>query len=210
MDQHQLAQDESTVGKGTTLDDDSRHQLALKMIQKARLPQAMPEGFNPLLASSADLRRYGIPPRPNKDSHPLYHAKWVDLLSRPLGVVVPTLTTEGKTMRPPRRPDPTRKTIHPNASGWPWSGAVLTHPPSEFIDSVSASWTVPNVFPPASAWNNAANNWNDGEWYSSIYKSSHFLGKAVVSKVILIRAEAGFWLLQRSRKPALRTKTNLF
>lgn len=63
MDQHQLAQDESTVGKGTTLDDDSRHQLALKTIQKARLPQAMPEGFNPLLASSADLRRYGIPPR---------------------------------------------------------------------------------------------------------------------------------------------------
>jgi hypothetical protein len=49
MDQHQLAQGESAVGKTTTLDDESRHQLALKTIQKARLPQAMPEGFSPLL-----------------------------------------------------------------------------------------------------------------------------------------------------------------
>jgi hypothetical protein len=56
---------------------------------------------------------------------------------------------------------------------------VLTHPPGEFIDSVSASWTVPNVFPPGAAWNNTTNNWNDREWYSSICKSSHFVGKIV-------------------------------
>src|SRR5437764_14332012 len=91
-------------------------------------------------------------------------AKWVDALSGPPGTVLPALTTKRNIIRPSHCLGPTRKTIYPNVSGRPRSGAVLANLQGESIDSVSASWTGPNVFPPASAWNNASNNWSDGQW----------------------------------------------
>lgn len=149
-------------------DAETRERLAIKMIQNARVPKQIPEEFDPLCASPEDLRRYGIPPRPNKETHPLYHAKWEEVLSRPLGVIVPKLTTQTKSPRPGYRPNPNRNGVQHNAGSWPWSGAVIGRPTGEFVDSVSASWTVPNVFPPHSAWNSSINNWNDGEWYCSV------------------------------------------
>ena len=133
MDQHPLAKGISAAGNEARFDDETRHQLALKMIQHTRLPQVIPEGFNSLLASSADLRPYGIPPRLNKETHPLYHTKWEDVLSRPLGVIVSTLTTKRKPIRPPHRSNPNKKIVHPNASGWPWSGAVHPIPQANYL-----------------------------------------------------------------------------
>ena len=132
--------------QGATLDNDSRHHLMPKTIQKVRLVQATPKALTPHLQDLAifdameslhDLKRHpsAIP------------AKWVDALSRPLGAVVPALTTKRKITRLCHRPDPARKSIYPNACGWPWSGAMLTHLLGELIDLVSASWTVPQRTP---------------------------------------------------------------
>jgi Peptidase A4 family len=160
-----LAEDKSV--SSDEVDNETRDSLATKMIQNSHRYPLPPDGFNPLLASHAELRHYGIPTRPSRESHPLYRAKWEDILSRPLRVIEPILTVKKSYSRPPHRQSLRHDTTNTNATGWPWGGAVLPRPAGEFIDSVSASWTVPNAWPPASAWNGT--NWNSGYWQCAVW-----------------------------------------
>jgi hypothetical protein len=127
---------------------------------KAETP---PKGFNPLQASNKDLFRYGYPPRPNKETNPLYYAKWEKHLSRPIRFIKPTLKRGPTNLKTNfRKPDSTQRG-DANSSNYNWSGAVLTNPPSgQYFDSVSASWIVPTAWPPDSAWN--GKTYNDGHW----------------------------------------------
>jgi hypothetical protein len=119
--------------------------------------QPPPKDFNPLLASNKDLLKHGFPPRPNKDTHPLYFAKWERILSKPIHFVTPTLIRMNQARSSPSRAG------HANSSNHNWSGAVLENPPAgEKFDSVSASWTVPTAYPLESAWN--GKTYNDGYW----------------------------------------------
>ncbi len=126
--------------------------------------ELLPDDLHLLSASPDELRRHGIPPKPNKKTHPHHRTKWEDHISRPLRMVQPVLvpgtrSVHHSSQRPPRQ---TVRDFTANPNGWPWSGAILNAAAGQFLDSVSASWIVPGVQPPASAWNGTA--FVDGFW----------------------------------------------
>jgi hypothetical protein len=115
-----------------------------------------PEGFNPRTAPPSELRRYGLPQRPDPAVHPQLAARWDDIFSRKLTYVAPTFRPMqemvpgiGRRGRP--RPDVTTVT-NPT-----WSGAVVHATGSQTFTWVLGQWNVPDVAPAAAG---------QGDWYS--------------------------------------------
>jgi Peptidase A4 family len=142
------------------MDYKSRFNLTKDLIGRLNLPKSPPEGFKPLEASDATLISHGLPPRPNKTTHPAHYSKWEKALGRSITYVAPTF----KIMESDRIPLSSKIVQGAGNSTSPnWSGGVVTNPPiGETYNTVSASWVVPNAYPPASAWNGTA--WKDGTY----------------------------------------------
>jgi hypothetical protein len=114
----------------------SRLDLTKELLKGIRVPQSPPVGFDPLRATDDDLKLYGLPPRPDKTTHPLQSAKWEKVMKRPLTFVSPTFKIaedEGS---------------HPVHKSKNWCGAINTNlDPGDSFESVEADWIVPDPYP---------------------------------------------------------------
>jgi hypothetical protein len=131
-----------------------------EVLATLRRPARIPDHFNALRASDAALVHYGLPPRPDRDLLPAHYAQWERALSQPVWSVVPEFSITGVVHLP----------IGPAATGTSptSSGAVLlTPPPNETFNKISARWIVPNAWPPPSARNGSG--WNDGTYICSTW-----------------------------------------
>lgn len=111
-------------------------------------PEPPPKSFNPIKASPADLVKYGFPPRPDPNSAPKEYAQWQKVMAR-AQTYVPLKSGLGAPAPAP----PPEKEMN-NA----WSGAYLKTPDPPLPDSetlslwsVSATYMLTNLYPPASA-----------------------------------------------------------
>jgi len=145
----------------TAVDDDTRSVLSQKILQNLRPTSEKPKDFDPFKASNSDLVKYGLPARPDESKRPHHYQKWKRFMNRPAHYAAPNISV----LKTGRRPAANKGNASANATSSNWSGAVVLTPPTgETFTSVSASWVVPNAWPPLSAWNGSG--WNDGSWES--------------------------------------------
>ena len=107
-----------------------------------------PKGFDPRAASARELRRFGLPPRPDPAIRPQLAARWDEIFSRkityitpafrPLEVLLPFIKRRGR----PRR----GLVTVPNAT---WSGAVVHATGSQTFTWVLGQWNGPDIAPAA-------------------------------------------------------------
>ena len=112
--------------------------------------------FDPRSASPTELRRYGLPQRPDASIRPDLAALWDEILSHELTYLTPTfqpveMLLPGIEPRGPLRLDLAAVTNHT------WSGCVVHAPPSQTFTWVLGQWNVPDVQPPTTG---------SGKWYS--------------------------------------------
>lgn len=112
--------------------------------------------FDPRSASPTELRRYGLPQRPDATIRPDLAALWDEILSHELTYLTPTfqpveMLLPGIEPRGPLRLDLAAVTNHT------WSGCVVHAPPSQTFTWVLGQWNVPDVQPPTTG---------SGKWYS--------------------------------------------
>jgi hypothetical protein len=115
-----------------------------------------PAGFDARTASPRELRRYGLPQRPDAAQRPELAALWDKVFSRKLTWNTPTFQPlkelpPGIQRRGHFDPELSTFTI-PN-----WSGCVVHAAPGQAFTWVHGMWNVPNVRPPAAG---------EGTWYS--------------------------------------------
>jgi Peptidase A4 family len=126
--------------------------------------QTPPPGFNPLEADNTDLRRFGYPARPHRELHPRSYANWQRMMSRKARIVRTKGTWARKELPTPtiadRQPIQSHVFIPPSDG----AGAVVAPGGDLPLTSVQAQFTIPNVMPPASAWNAESQTYNEGNW----------------------------------------------
>jgi Peptidase A4 family len=107
-----------------------------------------PKGFDPRSASARDLRRYGLPQRPDPAIRPQLAARWDEIFSRKITYVTPTFRPlEELIPGVKRRGRPRRDLVTvPNGT---WSGAVVHTTGSQTFNWVLGQWNVPDVSPAA-------------------------------------------------------------
>jgi hypothetical protein len=115
-----------------------------------------PDGFNPRAATPIELRRYGLPQRPDPAIRPQLAARWDEIFSRKLTHITPTFRPmeellPGIERRRRPRQDLVTFTLPT------WSGAVVHATVGETFTWVLGQWNVPDVAPPAAG---------QGDWYS--------------------------------------------
>jgi Peptidase A4 family len=106
-----------------------------------------PEGFDPLLATDAQLDRYGLPPRPSRETEPDLFRFWTRLLSKPFEVIAtefPKLQN-GKLPLVPitrvGRDGPRGFRLFEDSRNW--SGAYIVPERSDKFVYVTGTWQVP-------------------------------------------------------------------
>ena len=108
--------------------------------RQVRLHPAPPKGFDPFAATDADLKRHGLPLRPNPDTQPGMAELWQRLARRYQGFdhlePAPDTSTAAKRARPsgPFDPDP-----HASCG---YSLATTTAAP---FTAIFITWTVPDL-----------------------------------------------------------------
>ena len=112
--------------------------------------------FDPRSASPTELRRYGLPQRPDASIRPELAALWDEILSHELTYLTPTfqpveMLLPGIEPRGPLRLDLATVTNQT------WSGCVVHAPPGQTFTWVFGQWNVPDVQPPTTG---------SGKWYS--------------------------------------------
>jgi Peptidase A4 family len=105
-----------------------------------------PHGFDPRAATARELRRYGLPQRPDPASHPKLAKRWDEVFSRNLTYITPSFQpleelVPGIKPRSRARPDVTAVT-NPT-----WSGAVVHATGKQTFTWVLGQWNVPDVAP---------------------------------------------------------------
>lgn len=115
-----------------------------------------PDGFDPRAAAPHELRRYGLPQRPDPAIRPQLAARWDEIFSRKLTYITPTFRPlqellPGIEPRGRLRQDLVTVT-HPF-----WSGGVVHATGGETFTWVLGQWNVPDVTPAAPG---------AGSWYS--------------------------------------------
>jgi Peptidase A4 family len=120
-----------------------------------RIHPSPPDGFDPHAASPLELRRYGLPQRPDPAVRPDLTALWDDVFSRKLSYITPILEQGNEVLPGITRPDHLRQDVtlnHPY-----WSGGVTHAAAGQAFGWVTGRWNVPDVAPPAEG---------QGNWYS--------------------------------------------
>ena len=106
-----------------------------------------PADFDPRAASALELRRYGLPQRPDPAVRPQLAALWDDVFSRSLTYLTPTFQPVHELLpgiEPAARPRPALTTV-PNDH---WSGTVVHAQPGQAFGWVTGRWNVPAVAAP--------------------------------------------------------------
>lgn len=113
-----------------------------------------PGGFDPRAASPLELRRYGLPQRPDPVVRPELAARWDEMFSSKLSYIMPVFQPVEELVPGISRADRPR----PDATGTngTWSGTVAHAPDGEAFEWVFGTWNVPDVEPggegPGSWW----------------------------------------------------------
>jgi hypothetical protein len=108
-----------------------------------------PKGFDPRTASARDLRRYGLPQRPDPGIHPQLAARWAEIFSRKITYITPTFRPlEELLPGVKRRGRPRRDLV--TVTNSTWSGAVVHAAGTQTFTWVLGQWNVPDLAPAAS------------------------------------------------------------
>jgi hypothetical protein len=107
-----------------------------------------PKGFDPRAASARELRRFGLPPRPDPAIRPQLAARWDEIFSRKITYITPAFRPLEELLPfIKRRGRPRRDLVTvPNAT---WSGAVVHATGSQTFTWVLGQWNVPDIAPAA-------------------------------------------------------------
>jgi hypothetical protein len=115
-----------------------------------------PNGFNPRAASPLELRRYGLPQRPDPAIRPELAARWDEIFSRKLTYVTPAFRPMQELLPGIERQGRPRQDLVTVTHSF-WSGGVVHATGSEAFTWVLGQWNVPDVAPAAKG---------QGSWYS--------------------------------------------
>jgi hypothetical protein len=109
--------------------------------------------FDPRSASPTELRRYGLPQRPDASIRPELAALWDEILSHELTYLTPTFQPIEALLPGIEAPRGSlRDVTDPH-----WSGCVVHAPAGQTFTWVLGQWNVPDVEPPTTG---------EGKWYS--------------------------------------------
>jgi hypothetical protein len=93
-----------------------------------------------MTASDIELRKHGLPRRPDKKTHPRTLALFEQTLSRPLHLVQSEFKVDDVKIRPF------------GTDNILWAGAIINSPPSgQTFRGISAQWGIPACIPPSNA-----------------------------------------------------------
>ena len=106
----------------------------------ARTFELPPDGFDPMTASAGELRRYGLPRRPDPDSEPELARLYARAFSRPRRFVKPELVVDSRLDA-----INAKREGKADFSSGDWGGAVVTTPASDPPNMVFAQFQVPTV-----------------------------------------------------------------
>ena len=109
-----------------------------------------PDGFDPRAATPLELRRFGLPPRPDPAVRPELAAVWDEVFSRKLSYITPVFQPAHELVPGISRADrPRADRPRPDANGTngTWSGTVTHAPAGEAFEWVFGQWNVPDVEP---------------------------------------------------------------
>lgn len=109
-----------------------------------------PSGFDARAASPLELRRYGLPQRPDPAIRPELAALWDEVYSRTLTYITPAFQPIHEVLpgiAAADRPRPDLTTVTNDH----WSGGVVHAAPGQALDWVTGRWNVPDVAAPVSA-----------------------------------------------------------
>ena len=98
--------------------------IMLKQGIKITAPEPFPRGFAPLTATSADLQKYGFPPRPSDPRHLERYKRVFAQLKNKGHYVAPTFRVNEETFHGKRGRRPTDAT----ETSTNWSGGVVFAP----------------------------------------------------------------------------------
>jgi hypothetical protein len=160
------------------------------------VPRIIEKRLDASAVSNAALRSLGLPAPPDANKQPVSYATWHRFFGGPVWLVDPKPIPNYSVLHGPlmRGPLPLIPPIFPefDPTSSTWSGAAVTNqaavanangvqllltevadeagapaqPLITQISSVQACWTVPNIYPPASSWDEQAGAWADGIWIS--------------------------------------------
>jgi hypothetical protein len=112
---------------------------------KVGLFEIPPPGLDPFTASTAELRRYGLPPLPDDPHHRDRYRRVFDHMKHKLNFVAPACKINDRVQGPRRW-----AVIAGTEEGTSWSGAVVPSPSGSFR-WMQGDWVVPNVDAPSGA-----------------------------------------------------------
>jgi hypothetical protein len=118
-----------------------------------------PAGFNPRAASPLELRRHGLPQRPDPKVRPKLAALWDEIFSRKLTYVRPTFRPVPELLPGIERQRRPRQDLV-NVTHSFWSGAVVHATGNQKFGWVLGQWNVPDVAPGATG----QGNWTSIAW----------------------------------------------
>jgi len=113
--------------------------------------------FDPCGASPTELRRYGLPQRPDASIRPELAALWDEILSHELTYLTPTFQPVEELLPGIKAPIGTSRDVEMTVTNPHWSGCVVHAPAGQTFTWVFGQWNVPDVQPPTTG---------EGQWYS--------------------------------------------
>lgn len=125
--------------------------IALPEVEKVTTYQP-PRGFDPLTARSADLQRYGFPPRPDDARHQSRYEYVLRRLKGKLNYIPPSLRRNEDRFHGPRR----RTADAGSETSNNWSGGVVFAPSGDSFRWIEGDFVIPDVDAPT-----------ENQWYYS-------------------------------------------
>ncbi len=124
--------------------------------ERIRIHPLPPAGFNPRTASPHELRRYGLPQRPDPKIRPELAARWDEIFSRKLTFITPAFRPLQELLPGVEHRTRPRQDVV-SVSNSIWSGGVVHSTGSQKFTWVLGQWNVPDVAPAAAG---------QGNWFS--------------------------------------------
>jgi Peptidase A4 family len=118
-----------------------------------------PDGFDPRAASPLELRRYGLPQRPDPAVRPELAARWDEIFSRKLTYITPIFQPVEELVPGISRADRLRPDV--NGTNDTWAGTVTHAATGETFEWVFGLWNVPHVDEPRGE--------GSGSWYAATW-----------------------------------------
>jgi len=110
-----------------------------------RIHPTPPSDFDPRAASALELRRYGLPQRPDPAVRPDLATRWDAVFSRKLRYITPEFTPV-RELAPDIERQP-RLQPEVTVTNPTWSGTVVHAPRGQAFGWVTGEWNVPDVMP---------------------------------------------------------------